>query len=180
MRIIKIITVILFLIFRLTGFADTTNSRNIKSIEIQASDTLEIEYYKSLTDSFPFENYKVKKFYSGKIAKLDLSAYKELPKDIIVNVQSQYDDQKQPNFAGQYIIISWDCGSPCQENAIIDAKSGKTIRFVNSGIGICFQVESYLLIVNPPSDIKFDKSFRELIGPPKYKILKNHELNDLN
>ena len=92
MRIIKIISVILFLIFRLSGFADTINSRNIKNTEIQAKDTLENEYYKSLIDSFSFENYKVNEIYSGKIAKLDLSDFKELPKDIIDNIQSQYKD----------------------------------------------------------------------------------------
>jgi len=179
MRIIKLMTIILFLIFRLTGFADTMNPRNIENSEIQVNDTLENDYYKSLIDSFPFENYKVKKFYSGKITKLDLSDYKELPKDIIDNIQSQYNDQKQPNFAGQYIIISWSCGSPCQMNAIIDSKTGKTIQFVNSGIGLCFHVDSYLMIVNPPTDDNYDSSLRDLIGTPNFKILKKNKLIDL-
>lgn len=169
----------MFLIFRLYGFADSINPGNIKNSETQANDTLENDYYKSLIDSFPFDNYKVNEIYSGKIVELDLSDFKELPKDIIDNIQSQYNDQKQPNFAGDYIIVSWSCGSPCQMNAIIDAKSGKTVEFINTSIGLDFTTDSYLLIINPPSDIKFDKSFRDLIGAPKYEFLKNHKLNEL-
>ena len=65
-------------------------------------------------------------------------------------------------------------------NAIIDVSSGKTIEFINTSIGLDFMIDSYLLIINPPTDTKFDKSFRDLIGSPKYRILKNHKLNDLN
>ena len=50
-------TIILFLIFRLTGFADTINPRNIGNSEIQPNDTLENDYYKSLIDSFLLEDY---------------------------------------------------------------------------------------------------------------------------
>jgi hypothetical protein len=30
-----------------------------------------------------------------------------------------------PNFAGQYFIITWGCGSPCLMAAIVDARSGR-------------------------------------------------------
>lgn len=172
----------MFLIFQLNGIPNTISPGNIKSLDskqILENDTLEIDNYKSLVDCFSFENYSVNEIYTGKIAKLDLLDYKELPKDIIDNIGSQYNNQKQPNFAGHYIIISWSCGSPCQMNAIIDAKSGKTIQFVNSANGLDFQVDSYLLIINPPGEDKYDKALRELVGAPDFKILENNELIDL-
>ena len=154
-------------------------SSNIENGEIQTKDTLEVDYYKSLTDSFSFEDYKVPEISGEKVSRLDLSDFKELPKDIIDKIKYHYDNQKCPNFAGHYIIISWSCGSPCQMNAIIDTRSGKTIQFINSGIGLEFQLDSYLIIINPPTEDKYDNSFRELIGPPDFKLLKKDKLIDL-
>lgn len=30
----------------------------------------------------------------------------------------------EPNFAGHYIVVRWNCGSPCNMMAIVDARSG--------------------------------------------------------
>lgn len=157
-----------------------TNTDSIKSNLTHKNDIGEIAFYKALSDSFPFENYKVKEIYKGKIAKLDLSDYKNTPKDILDNIHYQYNNLKQPNFAGHYIIVSWGCGSPCQMNALIEAKNGKTIKFINTASGLGYKTDSYLLIENPPEDVIFDKDYRDLIGNPKFEIFVNNKLIKLN
>jgi hypothetical protein len=156
------------------------NNATLKDFEVQNNDTIEIDYYKALTDSFPYENYKVTEIYYGKSAKIKLSNLKKLSKDIIEDIKIQYNNQMRPNFAGHYIIVSWGCGSPCQMNAIIDMKSGKAVDFFVTSIGLCFNCDSYLLILDPPSYDGFDKGFRAFIGDPRFKILKNDKVIDLN
>jgi hypothetical protein len=183
MRKIEIISLI---ILALTLKYGVLNAKNLnydvtsKDFEIQDNDTIESDYYKALTDSFPYENYKVTEIYNGKSAKIKLSNLKKLPKDIIEDIKIQYNNQTRPNFAGHYIIVSWGCGSPCQMNAIIDMKSGKAVDFIVTSIGLCFNCDSYLLILDPPSDGEFDKGFRAFIGDPRFKILKNNKVIDLN
>lgn len=62
--------------------------------------------------------------------------------------------KKGPNFAGNYAIATWGCGTECQGIAVIDGKNGK-VYFPNFGLelGIDFDIESNLLIVNPPENI---------------------------
>ena len=155
--------------------ADSKNG-NTTSIK----DISEIEFYKALSDSFPFEKYEIKEIYKGKIAKLDLSFYKNTSEDILDHILDQYDKINQPNFAGQYIIISWGCGSPCQMHAVIDSKIGITIQLINTASGLRYKKDSYLLIENPPEDVIFDKEYRNLIGKPKFELFENNKLIKLN
>ena len=54
------------------------------------------------------------------------------------------------NFAGHYCFTSWGCGSPCQECAIIDTRTGKVYDGPSAGNGYGYQKDSRMLIVNPP------------------------------
>lgn len=145
----------------------------------QKNDTIENAFYKSLLDSFSFTKYKVAKIYSGKIAKIDLTYYKDNPLDIRENILYQYANEKQPNFAGHYIIVSWGCGSPCQMNAIIDVRTGKTMASMNTSLGLDYTADSYLLIKNPPTDDKYDENYRTLIGKPEIVIFKDNKLTEI-
>ncbi|MBT7348798.1 hypothetical protein HN858_03940 [Candidatus Falkowbacteria bacterium] len=60
-----------------------------------------------------------------------------------------------PNFAGHYTVVDYGCGANCQRFVIIDNITGiiyQTNEFV-SELGIDFQLESNLLIVNPSSTL---------------------------
>ena len=55
-----------------------------------------------------------------------------------------------PNFAGHYTIVTWGCGSTCQDFAVADAKTGKIYDVpFGSENGTEFRLDSRLLIVNP-------------------------------
>jgi hypothetical protein len=136
----------------------------------------EIEHYKPLLDSFPFEKYKVDEIYNGEIAKLDLGYYSDSPKDIREIILYHYNQEKKPNFAGHYIIIEWSCGSPCQMNAIVDAINGKTITTFSTSWGTQFRVDSYLLIQNPPTTDIYDRAHREMLGEPEIDLFRNNNL----
>jgi hypothetical protein len=147
---------------------------------IRLKDPLEIDFFKSFVDSFTFDKYMVSEIYEGKIAKLDQANYKNYSKEIRELIISQYNKHQRPDFAGHYIIVTWACGSTCQMNAIIDAKTGKTISSFNTALGIDFKINSCLIILNPPSYRSYDKKYRRTFGLPEYRILKKDKLTKLN
>jgi hypothetical protein len=59
---------------------------------------------------------------------------------------------KGPNFAGKYTVVSWGCGSACQQNAVIDAKTGRIVAYnlLTTG-GTEYRLDSRLLIARQPS-----------------------------
>ncbi|MDD4931077.1 MAG: hypothetical protein PHG66_02880 [Candidatus Colwellbacteria bacterium] len=70
------------------------------------------------------------------------------------------------NFNGHYSVTSWGCGTSCQESAIIDATTGKVVKFkVRSEYGISVKPNSSLLMVNatenlPDSQIMTNKDIK--------------------
>jgi hypothetical protein len=42
--------------------------------------------------------------------------------------QGKGKERPGPNFAGRYIVITWGCGSPCIQMAIVDAQTGSIYR----------------------------------------------------
>jgi len=58
------------------------------------------------------------------------------------------------NFAGHYRLISWGCGTACQEHAIVDLVTGEITEFgIPSNSGIEFSLDSRLVVVNPLESI---------------------------
>lgn len=41
-----------------------------------------------------------------------------------LGVMREGKEQPGPNFAGHYVVVQWNCGSPCNMMAIVDARSG--------------------------------------------------------
>ena len=160
--------------------AQQENADTTKIVAVQKKDTLESEFYKSLLDSFSFEKYKVMETYNGEIAKLDITHYKKNPKDVREKILYQYNSEKKPNFAGHYIIVTWGCGSPCQMNSIIDAITGKVIFSISTSMGLEYKANSYLIIENPPTNERYDKSYREMFGKPQMAIFKDDKLIEIN
>lgn len=66
-----------------------------------------------------------------------------------------YGIQYGPNFAQNYTIVSWGCGTNCQAFAIVDAYTG-AVYFpkIFSSVGLAFRIDSNLLIVDPPENIQ--------------------------
>jgi hypothetical protein len=70
-----------------------------------------------------------------------------------------------PNFAGHYTIVTYGCGTQCQDNWVIDAKTGKIIDRFESSIGSKYQPESNLLIINAP-DPDLKKAYQDYPDQP--------------
>lgn len=170
--------ILLLQLLLITFFSFTWKNNEYSKFSILNEKT-EIEYYKTLIDRFPFTKYLSEKKNLGIKEKLNLTLLNHLPKEIVKNIENQYNKTNKPNFANQYILISWSCGSPCQMHVIVDFNSGKLILFINSSIGINFKAESNLLIINPPTNEIYDEDFRNIIGKPRFYIFKNDSLIEL-
>ena len=59
-----------------------------------------------------------------------------------------------PNFAGHYTIVTWMCGTDCSVGYIVDSLTGTIYDLPQEAdAGFRFQINSNLLIANPPEDI---------------------------
>ena len=58
-----------------------------------------------------------------------------------------------PNFAGHFMVVTWGCGTECQQLDILDAKNGRVYSppFAPR-LGAAYRVDSALLMVDPPDE----------------------------
>lgn len=86
-----------------------------------------------------------------------------------------------PNFAGYFTVISWGCGTGCQNSAVVNAKTGQIIAFgIPSQVGLGYSKESRLLIVNPKERIVAEQNLLPEGLETDYYELKNDALVYLN
>jgi hypothetical protein len=55
-----------------------------------------------------------------------------------------------PNFAAHLAVVEWSCGSPCQQAAVIDLRTGHTAAAITTNLGTQYRLNSRLLVANPP------------------------------
>ena len=85
--------------------------------------------------------------FTGTPAPVDLESYKDAE---TYKTKLTEGAQKGPNYAGHLTIVGFGCGTQCQDNWLIDAKTGKILDRFSSMIGIKYKLDSTLLIINPP------------------------------
>ena len=61
-----------------------------------------------------------------------------------------------PNFAGHMTVVTWGCGTSCQTVALIDARNGRVYFGPTASLGVKHRIDSRLLVVNPPEEVKRD------------------------
>jgi len=90
-----------------------------------------------------------------------------------------------PNFAGHYTVVTFGCGTQCQENWIIDAESGKILDRFSSNVGTLYQLDSLLMVVNPP-DPQLKKAYEKHPEQPvlgtmdtTYEVLENNKFKTI-
>ncbi len=71
-----------------------------------------------------FKDFPVSEAYIGKNAPLILT-----DEDRMFRTRLREAAKAKPNFAGQYILTAWGCGSGCRTGAVIDAKTGKVFQW---------------------------------------------------
>jgi hypothetical protein len=59
-----------------------------------------------------------------------------------------------PNFAGRYTVVTWGCGTMCQQLMVVDAQSGRVFDGLEASLGFEYRLESRLLVVNPAEAVR--------------------------
>lgn len=86
--------------------------------------------------------------FNGTAAPIDLSSYPGAKK---YSSKLTEGARKGPNFAGHYTAVTIGCGDDCQQTWIVDAKTGKILDHFLSSLSLSYQVDSTLMIINPPT-----------------------------
>ncbi len=74
-----------------------------------------------------------------------------------------------PNAAGHYTLVSWGCGTSCQNSVAVDSLTGEIIALPGTSSGIQGKLDSSLLIANP-------EAWPEQGIWPAYYVLANGKL----
>jgi hypothetical protein len=95
-----------------------------------------------------FEDYPVKERFSGKAAPVDLASHPDAPQ---FRTRLREQARTGPNFAGHFTVVDWGCGSPCQQQAIVDARNGRVFmpEDLSTSYGVWYRLDSKLLITDP-------------------------------
>jgi hypothetical protein len=127
----------------------------------------------------------------GEPSPVDMGSY---PGASTYKTKLQEGAQGGPNFAGHYTIVAIGCGTQCEEDWVIDAKTGKIIDKFSSIIGVKYQLDSKLLIINPP-DAQLKAAYEahpeqpllgtmetiyEVLKEGSFSILRSRRWADLN
>lgn len=100
-----------------------------------------------------FADFKAGNFYAGKPAKIDYKSH-PIARQYRTVITEAYKDAEKANFGGHYYFISWGCGSPCVEFALVDLRTGRVYDGMTAPAGFDFEANSRLVIVNPPDDAR--------------------------
>lgn len=54
------------------------------------------------------------------------------------------------DFAGRFAVVEWECGTNCQDHAVVDVETGQVVAFgLETEFGVSFSRDSTLLVTNP-------------------------------
>jgi hypothetical protein len=98
-----------------------------------------------------FADFPVNETFHGQPKPVDLNSH---PKAREYRTRLREAAKGKPSFAAYYIVAEWGCGSPCQQVALIDARSG-AVQFAPfaTSLGNRHQLNSRLFIADAPEDI---------------------------
>ncbi len=118
--------------------------------------------------------------FKGEPASVDFSSYEGAAKFKTKLIEGA---KRGPNYAGHYTVVSIGCGTQCQESWVLEAQTGKIVDKIPSVIGVKFQLNSTLMVVNPP-DEQLKKAYeahpeQPLLGTMEttYQILKDNKFD---
>lgn len=103
-----------------------------------------LEIYKRKSEFPSFETYNVPMF-QGKLAEPDFSSNDEA-KQFVTSIKEGC--KQGINFAGQYTLVYWGCGTACQYGVVVDRKTGKIYNEYSSSMGSEFKKDSQLILFN--------------------------------
>ncbi|MEM8603243.1 MAG: hypothetical protein AAGF24_05355 [Cyanobacteria bacterium P01_H01_bin.121] len=105
-----------------------------------------------LTVAPTFNDYPVTTTFTGIPAPLQLDEHLQ---GRVFRATLEEAAQAKPNFAGTYTLVSWGCGTSCQQVAMVSAETGQaTFLPQPAAVGVEHQLNSRLLVLNPPAKIE--------------------------
>lgn len=98
-----------------------------------------------------FADYHVNEAFRGEPKPVDLQSH---PAAREYRTRLREASKGRPSFAAYYVVAEWGCGSPCQQVALIDARTGAVYfaPFATS-LGNRHRLNSRLFIADAPEDI---------------------------
>lgn len=122
------------------------------------------------------EDYAVTTVYKGESGKLDFKMLENMPE--LRNELAKW-LQKGSNFAGEYTLVTWSCGTECSQHAVVHTPSGRLLGGFSSCGKILYSIDSSLIIINPTHENgvkvqlpKTCKQFNQIL------IVKNGKLTE--
>lgn len=145
-------------VFKITGKKNDEDCGYTEGVCYEDITVDEIEVVRNVfvpSDSvLKFEDYKATESFNGTPAKPNFNTN---PAARMFYTRITKDSNKGPNFAGAYAIITYGCGTSCQLHTIVNENTGKIVSYneILSEAGIRYQLNSRLIIVNPPESIGY-------------------------
>ena len=131
-----------------------------------------VKYLSLIDDSA----YYVKPLDVKKKMPLDFAKYKF--KKMFITATKEDVSKNGVNFAGQFCLASWGCGSPCHLSAIVDLTTGMVYTGPESAIGYKFKKHSKIIIVDPPDSLGWYQINR-FCGQPKEYVWTGTEFKQI-
>ena len=125
-----------------------------------------------------FEDFRVATIYKGAPAPVDLRSN---PYAATFRTRLREGARKGPNFAGHYTVVAWGCGSNCESNMIVDARTGKVYSGFGDERGAEFRLNSSLVIADPggnPDARAYDDDPTDKL-PVHYYSWSDHRLKSI-
>lgn len=124
-----------------------------------------------------FAQYRATERYTGRPAAVNLNT----PQARRFRTVLTNGAKRGPNFAGRYTVVTWGCGTECQQVAIVDAKTGRVyMTGITASLGVKHQLNSRLLVVNPPEEIaQLSPEYARRITS-RYYLWQNNRLVQVN
>lgn len=151
--------------------------KNFLALPLVASITLTAIPSQSIAAAPSFAQYRVTQRYTGRPAPVNLNS----PQARRFRTVLTNGARRGPNFAGQYTVVTWGCGTECQQVAIVDARTGRVyMTGITASLGVKHQLNSRLLVVNPPEEIaQLSPEYARRIST-QYYIWENNRLRQIS
>ena len=94
-----------------------------------------------------FQDYPIGNVFRGPVAPADIDS---APYGRMFRTRLREGANGGPNFAGEFTVVMWGCGTSCQLMAVVNARTGQlSQQTLLTANGVEYRVDSRLLIADP-------------------------------
>ncbi|MFA7325993.1 MAG: hypothetical protein WC121_04960 [Candidatus Kapaibacterium sp.] len=108
-----------------------------------------------------------------KLVKPDFNQYPEFKK---FKTRMSKACEEGVNFANIYTIVTWGCGTNCQNSILVDRTNGKIYDGITSTYGVNFRIDSQLIVVNDATNVSESST---PLDTTRYYVINEGELEEI-